>query len=468
MRSYLNTHFVFERWKMVMVQLQQEEDSSLVAPLSPFHQALKTAYISIKGDFLLPQEYHNIGHEHQWVVLDADFCICRLCGWNHVCFKGKCPVVQMEHSEHVCSISGCVVLKSEMKPEWGSASTTTITMANNGHDCDDASSSTSMMMLDSQKCCTSSGSYHNILSNGNGKKSKNNLNKGNQYDGYTSDPPPPNRISSSSCSISSSGSKKGLGKKKRAAGAMLTSSSSTINHNNNSSNTRKKMMRRSFPAATSAMTMMMDHGWRHPKKIMKGSMEVHEFVEIVVREILDSQKTLRCREEEIVRDKTRKVACLAKILRETTTSVSNDSAVHQQQSPVLLLHPGGGGGSFISTFMSAHCSTALVCQRPNMIEIEAKLSWMCRFFIILNIFIIMIVLNLKKQAFDMVVAGSADTILTTTPPTIMMIHPILRKVRIHRVNPTLRITVLLLLVVEKINLKVLLLVRCIQANLSHR
>ena len=195
--------------------------------LSPFHQALKTAYISIKGDFLLPKEYHNIGHEHQWVVLDADFCICQLCGWDHVCFKGNCPEVRMKHSEHVCSISGCVVLLSEMKPEWGAAYAGDNIIGDND------------LMVE---CCTSSGS------NNSGKKMKTN-----------------------SCSD--------LGKKKR--GMLLT-------------NTRKKMMRRSF--ASSAATAMPDASWHHPHKIMKGSMEVHEFVEIIVREILDSQKTLKCRE----------------------------------------------------------------------------------------------------------------------------------------------------------------------------
>jgi len=140
-----------------------------------------------------------------------------------------------------------------------------------------------------------------------------------------------------------------LGKNKR--GTLLT-------------NTRKNMMRRCF--STSASSSVPDASWHHPQKIMKGSMEVNEFVEIIVREILDSHKTLKCRDEEIVRDKTRKVACLAKILRETATTITHNDDRQQ--------------GSFISTFVSAHCSTALVCQRPNMIDIEAKLSWMCRFF----------------------------------------------------------------------------------------
>ncbi len=357
----------------------------LPTSLSPFHQALKTAYISIKGDFLLPKEYHNIGHEHQWVVLDADYCICQLCGWDHVCFKGKCPVVRMEHTEHVCSISGCVVLKSEMKPEWGAAAAADNDISND-------------MLMGGHQCSTSSGSYHSMMTNSNhqhnaSKKMK--FNKDN-HDSYCS-----HTMNHELHQSSSGNSKRGLGKKKRNyhnhntcnsnsnSNSSMAMSQKNTNNINSNNNTRKKMMRRAFPTSNHHTTMLMRTAadasllWHHPKKIMKGSMEVHEFVEIVVREILDSQKTVRCREEEIVRYKTRKVACLAKILRETATTITTThSSNHYQQLQTSASHQQGGGGSFISTFVSAQCSTALVCQRPNMIEIEAKLSWMCRFFVL--------------------------------------------------------------------------------------
>ena len=86
--------------------------------MTPLHAALKKGYVMIKGEFLLPRDY-IIGHVHKWCTLDADFCVCEICGCDHVCFQGECPVVSMEHSEQVCSISGCVILKTEMKPEWG-------------------------------------------------------------------------------------------------------------------------------------------------------------------------------------------------------------------------------------------------------------------------------------------------------------------------------------------------------------
>ena len=206
--------------------------------LSPFHKALKEAYVSIKGDFLLPQNY-TVGHNHKWCTLDADHCVCQLCGWDHVCFQGHCPVVSMEHSEQVCSISGCVILKTEMKPEWGA------------------------------------GGYEEVL-----------------------------QVSKIKTKLG-----KKCGRRRRGGKFNVT---------------------KHFGIS---------------KKIMKGSMEVHEFVEMVVREILDSQKTLRCREEEIARDKTKKYACLAKIIREMAI-ISDSDHPHRKH--------------------------------PNLIEIEAKLSWMCR------------------------------------------------------------------------------------------
>lgn len=84
---------------------------------------------------------------------------------------------------------------------------------------------------------------------------------------------------------------------------------------------------------------------------------MYEFVEMVVREILDSPKTLKCREEEILRDKNRKMACLAKVMREMVTAAASSCG---------------------TLSASSSSSSSLVYPRPNMIIIEAKLSWMCR------------------------------------------------------------------------------------------
>jgi len=73
-------------------------------------------YKAIHGDFLVPPNYP--GHDHQWLSLDAGLNICTLCGADHVCFQGTCPMVQMDHSESICSISGCIIILSELRAEW--------------------------------------------------------------------------------------------------------------------------------------------------------------------------------------------------------------------------------------------------------------------------------------------------------------------------------------------------------------
>lgn len=117
-----------------------------------------------------------------------------------------------------------------------------------------------------------------------------------------------------------------------------------------------KMKRRGRASQSSSQSCFFMNKWsdnsnpdahQHKmKKVLKGSMEVYEFVEMVVRDIMDSQKTLQCREEEMARDKTRKIACLAKIMRENLFSCSEYHEFH--------------------------------LQRPNLIDMEAKLSWLCR------------------------------------------------------------------------------------------
>jgi hypothetical protein len=242
--------------------------------LTPFNSMLKKLFVSIKGDFLLPEHYTQ-GHQHDWVMLDAGFCICQMCGLDHVCFQGLCPVVSMEHSEQICSISGCIILKTEMKPEWGAMDR--VALMEEGD----------IFRLHNQQN-QQNGSRRKSQSTG--KKLKEERRKSSPYQ-----------------------------QRMNQQKLFLQGSSS-------------------FPT----------------KKVMKGNMEMYEFVEMVVREILDSPKTIKCREEEILRDKNRKMACLAKVLREMVTTVSSSSS---------------------------GCDTAdssLLYPRPNMIVIEAKLSWMCR------------------------------------------------------------------------------------------
>lgn len=73
-------------------------------------------YEQIRGPFLLPPNYP--GHEHRWVELDMGYCVCSLCGHEHVCFRGECPVTESDACERVCTVTGCIVESSEMRAEW--------------------------------------------------------------------------------------------------------------------------------------------------------------------------------------------------------------------------------------------------------------------------------------------------------------------------------------------------------------
>ena len=206
--------------------------------------AFKKLYVALKGDFIVPVDYP--GHEHQWVMLDAGMCICKLCGADHICFQGHCPVVQMEHSESVCSITGCVIALSELKAEWGA--------------------------LDR---------VHN------------------------------------------------------------PSNKSTPRHGGGGS---MRAIKHFHSKKNGLLTKPPHHHPYHCQLICSHQRDIHDTVETVVREILDSSKTTKCIAEEISRDQTRKAACLAKIIRD----LANEHII------------------------------SMVRTRPNMLELEAKLSWQCR------------------------------------------------------------------------------------------
>ena len=72
--------------------------------------------------------------------------------------------------------------------------------------------------------------------------------------------------------------------------------------------------------------------------------DIHDNVEVVVREILDSSKTLQCMKAETERDNSRKAAFLVRIIREFSAQSNRDGQE----------------------------------ERPNLIDMEAQLSWQCR------------------------------------------------------------------------------------------
>ena len=62
---------------------------------------LREEYLIQNGDFLLPRDYAQ--HAHTWVGVAMGVRICKLCGAEHVCFRGECEVcVRLCASVCVC------------------------------------------------------------------------------------------------------------------------------------------------------------------------------------------------------------------------------------------------------------------------------------------------------------------------------------------------------------------------------
>ena len=184
-------------------------------------------YERLKGPFLLPPGFP--GHAHAWVQLDVGYCVCSMCGVEHVCFRGECPVVETDASERACTVTGCVVTSCEMRAEWGAADRVVYAAPPQHH-------------------------HHQ--------------------------PRPP-------------------------------------------------------PGCSRA-----------------GGLDLPEFVEVVVREILDSPKTRACRADEALRDHHRRLSALGRLLRPASTGC--DDGADDDADDVL--RP----------------------RRRNMVEVEAQLAWACR------------------------------------------------------------------------------------------
>lgn len=274
-------------------------------------QNYKEIYTMVKGHFIVPPNY--AGHEHKWIQLDAGLCICEICGAEHMCFQGECPTIQMEQSESVCSISGCVIVLSEMKAEWGalervhSPTTTTLTFGKG------RSSSNGM-----------SSSQPNV------KHKKNML----LHQGHST------------------------AKNKKRKAIMMSASNNMQQEEENEMNMKKKQIKcekhkekeKEIDHSAHLRPSLLDpimYAQRHNTSTRitslhsKRTSTIHDTVETVVREILDSPKTARCLEEEMARDNARRQSCLAKLIRELVANHHN-------------------------------CR-----ERPNMLHLEAKLSWHC-------------------------------------------------------------------------------------------
>ena len=68
-----------------------------------------------RGGFLLPSGHP--GCVCDWVSMDSGYAVCRQCGQEHWCCRGTCPEIDTGHSEHACAITGCITMEYELRPE---------------------------------------------------------------------------------------------------------------------------------------------------------------------------------------------------------------------------------------------------------------------------------------------------------------------------------------------------------------
>lgn len=86
----------------------------------PRQKRQKQVLCDVLCGFLLPEGYG--GHEHEWLHLDIDFCVCRLCGKEHACTldaHGECIVEVCDNRQRVCTLTGYVLSTTELCLEWG-------------------------------------------------------------------------------------------------------------------------------------------------------------------------------------------------------------------------------------------------------------------------------------------------------------------------------------------------------------
>jgi len=303
-------------------------------------QYYKSIYVTIRGEFLVPPHY--VGHTHDWVQLDAGLCVCKVCGAEHICFQGECPMVQMEQSEMVCSISGCVIVLSELKAEWGalervhSPGAPPMGSGTRKRKCKDD---------DEQE----GDPLRTTNDNNNSKKRlrKNNSSRTGMMmmmmhhqrqakeveDNHKNNKPQPKK-------------KKGLlllpqHHASEPSGVAVVERNAHLKPSNHAE-TSHALLSHHQHAATVFSPL-------HTKR----TSTIHDTVEMVVRELLDSPKTARCLEEERARDYARRHSYLAKLIREL---IANQHTCKERPNMVLL-----------ETKLSWHCHK---CRRTSILPTE--------------------------------------------------------------------------------------------------
>ena len=223
--------------------------------------------------FLLPP-LHKGCILHQWTQLDSGFCVCDICGKDHHCYRGDCPVFVSRYSEKICNITGCVVAEGEFMPErsanertyTATTATTTSSSSTIMTTTNDAIASLTLSTTAATTTTTNPNHHHYYLSAL--------LNKNN-------------------------------GNKNKGSGNSSNNNNSNKNNNNNNK------------SSSSSCNV------KNINKVLflfGGGSKLRDLVEATVREILASEKTEQCMIQEIRRCDTKLSTMFSKILREVSHS----------------------------------------------------------------------------------------------------------------------------------------------------
>ena len=233
--------------------------------------------------FLVPPNYPGCTHDGFYISLDSGYSVCSQCGAEHFCCCGQCPEVITDHNEHVCTITGCVTVENEFNAERNvndrvgpaaadaaasAAATPTLfsstPQSNNDFLCNKYNNNNNNN--DNNKSAMMSHNYSDAFSNGGGGGGHNQSRR----------------------------PKSARGKPQSAAGGKKKSHKDAAANNNNNIMTINDMLRKG------------------------GGENLRNMVESTVIELLASEKTRRCIEQEKKRNENREHSAFARVLREVS------------------------------------------------------------------------------------------------------------------------------------------------------
>ena len=225
----------------------------------------------IPGGFLLPPNHPAC--THVFVGLDSGYCVCRECGSEHFCGCGACPETVTRLGERICQITGCVTLENELREERDV----------------NVRTGPSMMMASHNK--NNNDSYFDTLTkssnNSNIKSTKNEIRTKKRMQDSTDNNDGEEPI-----------------KKKIKKAAKYPLMAKKYQNGNNNISSKKKL---SCGMVSASISELVRRG---------GGENLRNLIEGTVREILSSDKTERCIEQERKRNEIKELSVFSRGLRE--------------------------------------------------------------------------------------------------------------------------------------------------------